>query len=414
MAALYDDWTKLEHKVRLQKFEAAAEKIYLEYPADEEAAIFYSLALRAGSDPADKSFSKQRKAGDLLNALFSDQPNHPGIAHYLIHTYDYPELAELALPAARKYAAGAATSAHALHMPSHIFTRLGLWDECVESNKNSISAAKCYAENSKMTGHWDEELHGIDYLVYAYLQQGRDSLAKEQLDYLRSIESVFPVNNKDAYTFASVPTRYALERKKWEEATSLQLKPASFPWENFPWERSLVSFGKVLGAVHLKKMVEAKSAWKELQYNHKMLMEKDKTYEANQVDIQIKVSEAWIRFADGHKTKAFELMTNAATMEDATEKHPITPGEVIPARELLGDMLMEASEFAKALEAYESNLKRHPGRFNGLYGAAVAAQQTGDMVKASRYFQQLMKTAQLSDKQRQEYADAESFLQRNL
>ncbi|MBA4056639.1 MAG: hypothetical protein C0490_18135, partial [Marivirga sp.] len=322
VATLYDDWSKIEHNTRMQKFETAAEKIYLEYPADKEATIFYALALRAASDPADKSFVKQRKAGNLLNALFPNEPDHPGIAHYLIHTYDYPELAELALPAARKYAAIAATSAHALHMPSHIFTRLGLWDESVESNKNSISAAKCYAENSGMTGHWDEELHGIDYLVYAYLQQGRDSLAKEQLDYLGSIENVFPLNNKDAYTFAAVPTRYALERKKWEEASTLKRMPDNFPWENFPWEGSIVSFGNALGAVRLHKMDDAKAALKELQDSHKTLLEKNKKYEANQVDIQIKAAEAWIRFAERDKAEAIRLMTTAATMEDATEKHP--------------------------------------------------------------------------------------------
>ncbi|MEX1240690.1 MAG: hypothetical protein WEB30_13275 [Cyclobacteriaceae bacterium] len=182
VAAMYDDWDKLDHRTRILKFEKAAEKIYLKYPEDKEAAIFYALALRAASDPADKTFSKQRKAGDILNGLFPREPDHPGIAHYLIHTYDYPELAELALAAARKYASIAASSAHALHMPSHIFTRMGLWDESIQSNINSMSAAKCYAENSGMQGHWDEELHGMDYLVYAYLQQARDEEARE-LDY---------------------------------------------------------------------------------------------------------------------------------------------------------------------------------------------------------------------------------------
>lgn len=414
VAVMYDDWDKLDHRTRLLKFEQAAEKIYQQYPADIEAAIFYALALRAASDPTDKSFAKQRKAGDILNALFPNEPDHPGVAHYIIHTYDYPELAELALPAARKYASIAATSAHALHMPSHIFTRLGLWDESIQSNANSISAAKCYAENSGMQGHWDEELHGIDYLVYAYLQQARDGAVKEQLDYLQSMEIVFPMNNKDAYTFAAVPTRYALERKDWETAVSLELKPSNFPWEDYPWEKSIISFGKILGAVHTHNIEVATVGLSELKAGHEALLKKSKSYEANQVQIQIKASEGWIQFMKGNKTEAISLVTEAATMEDATEKHPITPGEVVPARELLGDLYLAMGEFAKALEAYEADLKRHPGRFNGLYGAGLAAQKAGNKEKATSYFQELLTTAQLSDKKRPELVIAESFLKQRI
>jgi tetratricopeptide (TPR) repeat protein len=410
VAAMYDDWEKLDHTTRILKFEKAAEKIYLKYPADKEAAIFYALALRAASDPTDKTFGKQHKAGEILNAIFPQEPDHPGIAHYLIHTYDYPELAELALPAARKYASIAASSAHALHMPSHIFTRLGLWDESIQSNINSISAARCFAENSGMPGHWDEELHGIDYLVYAYLQQANDELAREQLDYLKTIELVSPVNFKDAYTFAATPTRFALERKNWEEASSLELKPASFPWENFPWERSIISFGRVLGAIHLKKIEAAKAELATLQANHAKLVEKKNAYEANQVLIQVRASEAWIRFAQGNNGEAIRLMKEAAAMEDATEKHPVTPGEVVPARELLGDLFIEMGEFAQALTAYEQNLKRHPGRFNALYGAALAAKNSGDKRKAEMFFQRVIELAKTSGKKRPELAMAESFL----
>ncbi|MEO5599361.1 MAG: tetratricopeptide repeat protein [Cyclobacteriaceae bacterium] len=414
VSVMYDDWNTLDHNMRILKFEKEAEKIYLKYPADKEAAIFYALALRAASDPADKSFTKQRKAGEILNALFPNEPNHPGITHYLIHTYDYPELAELALPAARKYASIAATSAHALHMPSHIFTRLGLWDESIQSNINSMSAAKCYAENSGIQGHWDEELHGMDYLVYAYLQQGRDEIAKVQLEYLRSIEVVFPLSNKNAYTFAAVPTRHALERKNWEEAARLELKPDNFPWENFPWEKAIVSFGRILGAVHTHNMGLAKANLTELQASYAKLMEKNKTYEANQVQIQIRASEGWIQFSQGKKEEAIRLMTEAATLEDATEKHPVTPGEVIPARELLGDLLMEMGEFTKALEAYEADLKRHPGRFNGLYGAGLAAKKSGESEKAIEYFQKLVGVAKFSDSKRPELVAAELFLKENI
>ena len=414
VATMYDDWDKLDHKTRLAKFESAAEKIYQQYPDDKEAAIFYALALRAASDPADKTFTKQRKAGEILNAMFPNEPDHPGIAHYLIHTYDYPELAEKGLPAARKYASVAATSAHALHMPSHIFTRLGLWDESINSNLNSMSAAKCYAENSGIKGHWDEEIHGLDYLVYAYLQQGRDETAKQQLEYLLSMNVVFPLNNKVAYTFSSVPTRYALERKNWKEASLLKLEYEGFPWDNYPWERSIVSFGRVLGAVHTNKIGDAEKELAQLKANYATLLEKKKAYEATQVQVQCKAAEGWIKFSRGNKEEAIQLMTEAAAMEDATDKHPVTPGEVLPARELLGDLYFEMGEFGKALEAYEADLKRHPGRFNGLYGAGMAAHKSGNKEKAMSYFQQLITTAQLSDTKRHELLTAQSFMKQNI
>jgi hypothetical protein len=410
-AALYDDWEKLDHKARLLKFESAAERIFQKYPEDNEAAIFYALALRAASDPTDKTFNKQRKAGDILNKLFASQPDHPGIAHYLIHIYDYPELADQALPAARKYASIASASAHALHMPSHIFTRLGLWEEAAQSNINSMTAAKCYAENAGIQGHWDEEIHGLDYLVYAYLQQARDEKAKEQLEYLKSMLSVSPLNNKIAYTMAAAPTRYAIERKDWKAASALELQPKNFPWKDYPWERSIISFGRLLGAVHMNQPEILQASMQELKTNHADLVKLNKTYEANQVLIQIKASEAWIAYAKGNKTEAIQRMTEAADMEDATDKHPVTPGEVVPARELLADLFMEYGEYAKALEAYEEDLKRHSGRFNGLYGAALAAQKTGDKETARKYIQQLNASAQLTELNRPAVTSADIGLE---
>jgi len=250
IATIYDQWETLDHKTRVLKFEKASENIFKKYSDDNEAAIFYALALRASADPTDKTFHNQKKAGEILNAIFAKEPNHPGIAHYIIHTYDYPELAELGLPAARKYASIASASAHAQHMPSHIFTRLGLWDESIQSNINSISAAQCYAQNMNIKGHWDEELHGMDYLVYAYLQKADDDNALEQMKYLNTITEVFPQNFKDAYSFASMPVRYALERKDWGEASKLELNSSIFQWDKFQWEKANVSFGKLLGAVH--------------------------------------------------------------------------------------------------------------------------------------------------------------------
>lgn len=389
VATMFDNWTSLDHKTRLQKFEIASEQLYKKYPGDTEAAIFYALALKAAADPTDKTFAKQRKAGEILNDLFSKHPDHPGVAHYIIHTFDSPELAELGLPAARKYASIAASSAHALHMPSHIFVRLGLWEESAQSNLNSMEAARCYAENQGMNAHWDEEMHGLDYLVYAYLQQANDDKAKGQLDYLDSIHNISPLTFKVAYSLAAVPTRYALERKDWARATSLSLTPSEFPWENFPWERSIVSFGKVLGAVHTRNADLAQGALQELRNNHAALEKMKKLYEANQVQIQIMASEAWIALMQGKKDDAVRLMRKAADMEDATEKHPVTPCEVIPARELLGDMYMELGQFKEALNAYETDLKGHAGRLNALVGATMASLKAGDLEKTRKYLKEM-------------------------
>jgi tetratricopeptide (TPR) repeat protein len=414
IATIFDNWEQVDHKTRVLKFEKAAEIIYKEFPTDKEAMVFYALALRAASDPADKTFAKQKQAGDILSKAFASEPNHPGIAHYLIHTYDYPELADLGLPAARKYASIAAASAHAQHMPSHIFTRLGLWDESIQSNTKSMDAAKCYAEKLGRAGHWDQELHGLDYIVYAFLQQGKDNQAKEQVEYLLSMDSVFPTTFVNAYSFASAPARFAVERKDWKQAAALQLTPATFPWENFPWERSNISFGKMLGAVHLKQKDIAQTALEELKQNHQQLVNKNKSYEANQILIQVRASEAWLKLSEGKNSEAIALMKQAADMEEATEKHAVTPGELIPARELLGDLLMELKQYDKALQSYESSLQRHPGRFNGTYGCALAARRSGDIAKAATYFQQLVELTSSSGGQRPEIREAKEFLAKNV
>ncbi len=389
IATFYKDYNRVNHLTRCSNFEKAMDQLCLKYPNDQEASIFHALALTASADPTDHTYAKQKKAGALLNALYPDEPLHPGIIHYLIHTYDYPELAALALPAARKYALVAPSSAHALHMPSHIFTRLGLWDECITSNIASVASAKCYAQSAGIKGHWDEELHGLDYLVYAYLQKGENNLAQQECDYLDSIQEVNPVNFKVAYAFAAVPSRYLLENKNWQGAARLESKK-SFPWDQFPWQQAMITFTRLLGAVHIGKMEEAKKEFSDLNHLHTKLIQLKDDYKANQVLIQIKAAEAWMRFAEGKNEEALQLMNLAADMEDQTEKHPVTPGELIPARELLGDMLLQMKQSDKGLQAYEANLKKHPNRFNGLYGAGWAAEQSGNREKASLYYRQLL------------------------
>ena len=389
IATIYDEWNTLDHRTRILKFEKASEKLFAKYPDDNEAGIFYALALSAAADPADKSFRNQRKAGDILNRIFTNEPNHPGITHYIIHNYDYPELAALALPAARNYASIAPASAHAQHMPSHIFTRLGLWDESIQSNINSIAAAQCYAERSGIQGHWDEELHGMDYLLYAYLQQAKDDKALEQIGYLKTITEVFPQNFKDAYAFAAMPARYALERRDWQAAASLELKPSDFPWDKFLWEKANINFARLLGAAHTNKLEDARTELLQIQSVYDKLKQMNESYKANLVHIQIKAGDAWIKLKEGHEDEAIKLMTEAADMEDATAKHPVTPGEIIPARELLADMYMETGDFAKALKAYEADLERHPNRFNGLYGAGLAFEKSSDPERPNQYSAQL-------------------------
>ncbi|MEP6676591.1 MAG: hypothetical protein ABJA78_15625 [Ferruginibacter sp.] len=409
IATFYKAWNKTDHHTRCIDYEKAMEKLCNNYADDKEAAIFYALALDASADPNDKAYTNQRKAGTLLNALYIAEPNHPGIIHYIIHTYDYPGLAELALPAARRYAQVAPSSAHALHMPSHIFTRLGLWDECIQSNLVSVASAKCYAEQAGIKGHWDEELHGLDYLVYAYLQKGDNKLAKQQVDYLKTISKVDPLNFKVAYAFAAIPSRYVLENKNWKEAATLQVSPAGFPWTKFPWQESIIHFTRLLGDVHEGNMQDATIELTNMQRLHDTLQLQKDMYKSQQVAIQIKAGEAWIRFASGKKSEALDAMKVAADMEDATEKHPVTPGAVLPARELLGDMLMQLQQYSDALQAYEAVLQKCPNRFNSLSGAAMAAEKSGERQKAGFYYKQLAAIA-ATDSDRPELAVARSFL----
>ncbi|QEC41506.1 tetratricopeptide repeat protein [Pseudobacter ginsenosidimutans] len=392
IASFYDRWQQTDHKTRCLRFEKAMEDLHEKDSSDMEATVLYALALDAAANPSDKNFKKQKKAGELLQSLAPGAPDHPGIAHYLIHTYDVPELASLALPAARKYASIAPSSAHALHMPSHIFTRLGLWDEAVQSNIASVSSAQCYAQQNGMK-HWDEELHGLDYLMYAYLQKGDTYNAKKQLDYLLSIHETSPANFKVAYSFAAIPARYYLESRNWKEAARLPFPVANFSWDDFLWQKAIIHFARVMGAVHTGQTKISTEEIQELKRIRDTLAEQGDTYKAQQVSVQLAAGEAWAKLRSGKKGEALQLMQLAAKMEDSTEKHPVTPAEVLPAKELLGDMLMELKDYQAALEAYEQNLKRHPNRFNALLGAAQAASKTGEKSKAIDYYHRLISIA---------------------
>lgn len=393
VAAYYKDWQTINPPKRAVNFEKAMQLMHSQYPDDKEAAIFYALALDASALPTDKTYANQKKAGDILNALYAVAPNHPGIIHYIIHNYDYPGIANQALPAARKYASVAPSSAHALHMPSHIFTRLGLWDDCIESNKKSVAAAKCYAESAGIKGHWDEELHGLDYLVYAYLQKGDNKDAAEQVKYIAGIHDVYPINFKEAYTFAAAPARLALENKNWKEAAQLTLQPAEFPWKKFPWQEAIIHFARLLGAAHTGDLSSAQSELVRLNTLRDTLLQQKDLYKSKQVAIQIKAGEAWIEWMRKNNTEALNFMKIAADMEDSTSKHPVTPGEVLPARELYADMLISLKQNKNALQAFQEVLKQSPNRFNSLFGAASAAEELGDTSTAILYYKQLIAIA---------------------
>ncbi len=403
-----DSWGEADHDTRSKKMELKMEEIYERYEEDKEAAILYALTLFTTADPEDKTYASRRKAGTILESLFANQPDHPGIAHYIIHNYDAPSLAQLALVSARRYATIAPASAHAQHMPSHIFTRLGLWEESIESNINSASSAVCYAEAVEMDGHWGDEIHAMDYLVYAYLQKGDNENANNQYEYLQTI---FKVNSQfDPYNFAAIPARIVLENKQWANAAKLKMHDSEYQWEDYPWEQSLIHFTRILGASRVGNIELAEKELVTLQALQQDLENLKDKYKAKQVMIQVKASQAWIEFAKGNKQEALTLMQESADMEDSTEKHPITPGELLPARELLGDMLMSANKPTEALEAYELNLREHPYRFNGIYGAAVAANGIGDQEQAKMYFEMLLALTESSNSDRPEVAEAREYV----
>ena len=410
----YENWRQFDHRTRTSRYEEAMQQLYQRYPGDREAAVFYALALNASAlaaAPMDKTFAKQKKAAALLNRVLRQEPEHPGVAHYLIHSYDYPQLASYALAAARSYSRIAPSSAHALHMPSHIFTRLGLWAEDVESNIRSENAAKEYARQNHLAGAWDEQLHAMDYLAYAYLQQARDSEALKVLDELRSIKKTEPETFKVAYSFAAIPARLALERRNWSEAAALKIEPADFPWKTFPWAQAIIHFARAMGGLKESNTNQARVELDRLAEIQKQLAGSRNGYDwATQVEIQQLVVGAWLAKAEGNQVEALERMRAAADLEDSTDKHPVTPGSVLPARELLGDMYLEMNQPSRALVEYERSLQDSPNRLNGLYGAGRAAELAGNKPKSDQYYKKLVKICERGDDSRREVAYAREFV----
>lgn len=412
LAKYFKDWETRDHRSRAVAFEKAMEDLVAKYPTDDEAQILYALTLNVTALPTDKTFANQLKAGAILEPLFKKYPNHPGVAHYLIHTYDYAELAERGLPAARAYAKIAPAAPHALHMPSHIFSRVGLWPEMVESNRASYLAAKNELQETTFGVGTYDALHAMDYLVFAHLQQSQEMAAKQSLDEVAAIRKVNVENAVAAYAFASIPARFALERGDWKQAASLKLSPADLAWSKFPQAEAVLVFARGLGAARIGDVVAARRDAKRLQALKEAMTAAQMDYWAGQADFQIKTVSAWIALAERRPEEAVRLMRAAAEAEDASDKHPITPGNVAPSRELLGEMLMTLDSPAQAFAEFERSLKRDPNRFRGIYGAARAAEASGNRQAARDYYARLETLTVNRDTERPELAQAKAFLKR--
>ena len=414
IATFYRDSERLDHKTRALAYSAAMEQLHKRYPEDRDAAVFYALSLiAAGTMDKDPQFAKERSAGAILNAVLAQEPDHPGVAHYLIHSFDYPALADLALPAARRYAGIAPASPHAQHMPSHIFVRLGLWDEAIKSNLASEAASRSHAKMLGLADSSSERLHAMDYLAYAYLQTGQDEKADRVHADLNAIKRADPPVFSVAYAATAIPARIALERRQWRDAASLELKGnvrGLAPLEQFKWAQAHIHFARAVGAARSKDIAAARGELAKLGAIEAAIEVPPGTYDwRTQVSIERQVAQAWLAHAEGRKEEAVRLMRAAADLDDSSEKHPVTPGAVLPAREQLGELLAELGRPAEALGEFESSLKRAPKRLAGLSGAARAARLAGDAAKAARYYADVVELTKSSDGARAEVKEARAY-----
>ncbi|MDP9201419.1 MAG: hypothetical protein M3P26_05750 [Gemmatimonadota bacterium] len=362
VSQLYDDFERKDQRTRIVAYERAMNELVMRQPADTEAVIFHAIALTASAPPTDKTYANQRKAGSILEALWAKQPNHPGLAHYIIHTYDYPALADKARAAAQRYASIAPSAAHALHMPSHTFTRVGMWEESVDANSRSIKVALS-------TSSIAEALHAADYAMYADLQLGKESDARAILGGLPALAARFDPNaitgaatgSAGVFALAAIPARWALERSAWAEAAALEPKPS-----DYPHTEAMTYFARALGASHTGDLAKAKASIDSLASIQQRLSAKGEGYWAEQVAIQHLAAQAWLDLAEHRENDALMRMREAATREDATEKNAVTPGPLAPARELLGDMLMDLHRPADATAEYRATLQKEPNRRHAL------------------------------------------------
>jgi hypothetical protein len=405
-AALYTDFEHSSQQARTLAYRDAMAALAAAYTADTEASIFYALSLITSEEPTDKTYASRLKAGAILEPLFAKQPDHPGLAHYIIHGFDVPALAPKALDAARRYATIAPSAPHALHMPSHTFTRVGSWQESVDTNIASAAAAR--RDHSTA-----EELHATDYQMYAYLQMAQDAAARRILDSAPGIMARFDPNAPGsaappaaaAYAYAALPARWALERGAWAEAAALTPHPSALPYAD-----ALTYFARALGAARTGDTSAARPAIDMLQQLRDREAQANEQYWAGQIDIARRGASAWLALAEGRSADALAEMRAAVDAEDRTEKAAVTPGPIAPSGELLGEMLLQLNEPAEALKAFEATLVKEPGRFRTEYGAGKAAKLSGNDTVARKHFGRLLQICERADgPARPELSEARSF-----
>lgn len=397
------------HGARALAFRAALERLAREHSEELEAQVFFALALLATAPPTDATYANQRAAGALLEPLFERHPDHPGIAHYLIHAYDYPSLAERALPAARRYAEIAPWVPHALHMPSHVYTRLGLWAESIASNLASSAAARAYAAQWHGGASIMDDLHALDYLVFAYLQTAREADAGAIVEHVRAIRRFHPERDfAIAYAVGAIPARWTLERRRWADAAGLDLRHAELLGA-FPFAEAHVEFARAVGAARSGDVEAARRSVARLGALRTRLDEPKFRWWMDQVEIQRLAASGWLARAEKDAAGAERSLRAAADLEGRAGTHPVTPGQILPAREQLGDLLFELDRPAEAFAEYEASLRAFPNRLNGHLGAARAAARAGKREAAREHYARFVALAREGDTRKEELAEAEAY-----
>ncbi len=398
LLVMYADYEKLTHTQRMRLLRDAQEKVAAKYPKDDEAQIAYAITLNTSADLNDKTYAQQSKGAAILEPISKRLPQHPGVTHYLIHLYDYPETAAKGLEAANRYAKVAPAAPHAQHMPSHIYTRVGYWKESIESNIASVKAAKA----EKSVGNY---LHGQDYMVYAHLQLGQDKEALAVLEDMKNAENFNPNISGGNYALAASPARYAMERGDWSAAAQLPVRPNSFPYV-----MALSHFARAVGAARSGKPDAAKADIAKLAELSGKLRDAKEAYWAEIVDIQRQAATAWVLNAEGKYDDALKAMSAAADAEDKTEKAAVTPGPLAPARELYGEMLLERGMAKEAMTAFEATKVKEPNRFRGYAGAAQAAEKLGNRDATKANYEKLIELVGRQQSDRPEVKAAYQFL----
>jgi hypothetical protein len=400
----YRDYDKVDQTTRGLSYEKAMEKLAQKYPDDPEAAAFYALALNETALHSDKTYANQLKAGAILERVAAILPEHPGVLHYLIHTYDYPPLAQRGLDAANKYAAVAPAAQHAQHMPAHTYSMLGLWAQSVASNTKSRALAQEQAARLWPGATHPGEPHHLDFLVYALLQMGQEGPAKQVRDE-SSVVKKLGFEYLASYTaLAAVPARFALERQAWEEAAVLEPRGSQFPQAE-----AITYFARAMGLARSGDPAAAAREVEKLKELRAALEKANQSYWAGQVEVQMLAASAWIAQAKGEKTEALKFMRAAADVEDSSEKHIAMENRLYPMRELLGDLLLEQQQPGPALTEYETSLESTPNRLRGLYGAAKAAEAASQPEKATAYFRKLVELTKDAETGRVEVREAKAY-----